>query len=139
VTQRVLRFLLIALTLFLALTAFAGGGGLLMGFAAPPVEMLAGTVFPDYTLPGLALLIIVGVSAMAAAVLLFRRPPSAALASAWAGIAIIGFEAVEVLAIGSPAGIARNLQIFYSALGLLILVLSLAFRRTRSAAEPAPS
>jgi hypothetical protein len=136
VAHRVLRVLLIALTLFLALTAFAGGVGLLMGFAAPPVEMLAGTLFPDYTIPGLGLFLIVGGSALAAAVLLVRRHPSAALASAWAGIAIIGFEAVEVLAIGSPAGVARNLQVIYMTLGLLLLVLSVAFRFAPP--EPAP-
>ena len=34
-------------------------------------------------------------------------------------LAILIFEFVEVLAIGSPPGIARNLQVFYVILGTL--------------------
>jgi hypothetical protein len=42
---------------------------------------------------------------------------------------IIGFEIAEVLAIGSPPGIARDLQIFYFTLGTLIVAFSVAFEK----------
>lgn len=120
-----LRVALIVLDAFLALTALAGGIGLLTGVATPPVEQLAGSPFRDYTIPALALFILVGGGALVAAIMTLRRHPLAPLASAAAGGMIIFFEIVEVFAIGSEPGVARNLQIFYFGLGLLILVLAL--------------
>ncbi len=128
--HRRLRTVLILLNTFLALTAIAGGLGLLAGLSAPPVEMLAGSPFGGYTVPGLSLLLVVGGTALAATAMLIRRHPRAGLASLLAGAAIIVFEIVEVLVIGSPAGIARNLQVFYFGLGGLILLLSVPVARS---------
>jgi hypothetical protein len=127
-SERVLRWVLIGLSGFLALTAIAGGIGLLSGAVAPPLEELAGSVFPDYTVPGLALMLVVGGLAAAATVLLLRRHRLAWAAAASAGAAIIGFEVVEVLVFGSPLGIARNLQVFYLGLGALLVALALWYR-----------
>ena len=124
---KILRILLVLFNGFLALTAIAGGIGLLVGLNAPPVEMLAGSPFTSYIIPGLALLVIVGGVALIATIMLVRRHSKAVLASVIAGAVIIGFEIVEVLVIGSPVGIARNLQIFYSTLGILILVFTAAY------------
>jgi hypothetical protein len=41
-----------------------------------------------------------------------------------AGVMIMGFEIVEVLVVGSDPGLARNLQVFYFTLGLLIAALA---------------
>lgn len=125
--NNLLRVLLILLDGFLALTAFGGGIALLAGLYAPPVEMLAGSPFKSYTVPGLALFVLVGGSALVAMILMIRRHPMAALASAVAGIIIILFEIVEVMVIGSPEGISRDLQIFYFTLGGLIILLAAAF------------
>jgi hypothetical protein len=57
-------------------------------------------------------------------VLVLRRHPAGMLASAVAGVMIMGFEFVEVLVVGSEPGIARNLQIFYFVLGLLTAALA---------------
>jgi hypothetical protein len=119
-----LRLSLLVCTGFLALTACAGGIGLLTGAAAPPVEMLSGSPFPDYTIPALALAGIVGGMALLASVLLIRRHHWAVRAALLSGLAILIFELVEVLAIGSPPGIARNLQVFYFTLGSLICLLA---------------
>jgi hypothetical protein len=97
---------------------------------APSIELLKGSLFKDYTIPGLALLVIVGGGALVATILLLRRHPSGVLASGAAGAVIIGFEIVEVLVIGSQPGIARNLQVFYFTLGLLILLLAAALWAT---------
>jgi hypothetical protein len=126
--KRILRIVLIVLDAFLAITAVAGGIGLLTGANAPSLEFLQGSPFRSYTIPGLALFVIVGGCALAATVLMLRRHPLGALASGLAGGVIIGFEIVEVLVIGSPPGIARNLQAFYFTLGLLIVVLAVGMR-----------
>jgi hypothetical protein len=124
VVRRVLRIVVIVLDAFLALTAMAGGIGLLTGINGPPVEMLAGSPFKSYTIPGLALLLIVGGSALVAAVMLLRRHRWGTLASGIAAAMIVGFEIVEVLAIGSPPGVARTLQIFYLSLGVVLALLA---------------
>ncbi len=123
--KKTIHVVLIVLTIFLALTAVAGCIQLVEGTYAPPVEMLNGSVFTDFIIPGLALGLIVGGSAAFAAVTLFRRSKFAILFSAAAGILIMFFEFVEMLVIGSPAGVARTLQIFYFGLGTLIVVLSM--------------
>jgi hypothetical protein len=122
---KLLHILLIVLNIFLALSAFAGGIQLIEGTYAPPVEMLHGFVFSNWILPGLSLFLIVGGSAMFAAILLLRKSKFAFLFSVTAGIIIMFFEFVEMLVIGSPAGIARTLQIFYFGLGTAIVVASL--------------
>ena len=120
-----IRTLLIVSTIFLALSAFAGCIQLLEGTYAPPVDLLTGSPFDSYVIPGLVLGLIVGGSAFFATVLLIRNSRFALLASIAAGLIIMFFEFVEVLVIGSPAGPAFALQVFYFGLGVLIVVVSL--------------
>lgn len=120
-----IRILLIVLTIFLALAAFEGGIQLLIGFYTPPVEMLNG-VFKDYTIPGLALGIMVGGSALFAAILSIRKNKFALLASIATGLIIMFFEFIEMLVIGSPAGPARFMQIFFFGMGTVLIAVSLA-------------
>jgi hypothetical protein len=124
--MRITIGVLMILDAFLAVTAVAGGLGLLTGAISPGLELLEGSPFRSYTVPGLSLLVIVGGSALAATGLLQRRQPLGTLASAVAGMMIMGFEIVEVLVIGSEPGVARNLQVFYFSLGLLITSLASA-------------
>jgi hypothetical protein len=123
--RKMLNIILIVLTFFLSLTAILGGIALLAHINTPPVAMLQGSPFRDYTIPGLALTMIVGGSALFAALLLLRKSKYAALFAATAGNIIMFFEFVEALSIGSPAGVARTLQIFYFGLGTLIVVVAL--------------
>ena len=119
-TKKLARISLIVLSFFLALSAIAGGVGLLTGWNTPPVQDLGASIFRDYTVPGLALLLIVGGGAMLSAVLLVRRHALALPVTAAAEFAIIFFEFVEILVIGSPPGIARTLQIIYFGVGALM-------------------
>lgn len=123
--RKTLYVALIVLTIFLALTALAGAIQLLEGTYAPSVDMLNGSWFKDYTIPGLALGMIVGGSAIFAAVLLIRKSKYSILFATTAGVIIMFFEFVEVLAIGSPIGVARTLQIFYFGLGIVIVGVSM--------------
>lgn len=120
--EKTLHIILIVLTVFLAVTAVLGGLVLLANFYAPPVEMLQGSMFKDFTIPGLALAFVVGGSAIFAAILLFRKSKFNNLFAATAGIIIMFFEFVEMMIIGSPAGPARFMQIFYFGLGTSIVI-----------------
>ncbi len=123
--KKSMHIVMIVLTIFLSLTALAGCIQLVEGTYAPPVEMLTGSIFKSFTIPGLALGLIVGGAAAYAAVLQIRKSKFATLFAATAGITIMFFEFVEMLVIGSPAGIARTLQIFYFGLGTVIVTASM--------------
>jgi len=84
--------------LFVGLWAVIGGVGLVTGtipFLRMPVEYLQGTPFSDYTIPGLLLLLVVGGSFLFAAATTITGREVGVLASALAGLTVIGFEAVE--------------------------------------------
>ncbi len=123
--RKIIIFILVILTSFLSLTGIIGGVALVAGVNAPPVEELTGSIFKDFTIPGIALTLFVGGSALLAAILLFRKNVFALLFAYLTGIIIMSFEFIEILIIGSPEGIARNLQIFYFGIGTIISVLSI--------------
>jgi hypothetical protein len=122
---KIITVSLIVLTLFLAIPAILGGISLLIGFGAPPVEMLQGSLFNNWIIPSLALMLIVGGSALFAAILLLRKSKYALLASTTAATIIMFFEFVEALTIGSPAGVAFTLQVLYFGVGTLMIVLAM--------------
>lgn len=108
---------------------------LLFGIYALPVAMLQGSLFTTFTVPALALSLVVGGSAIVANVLLLRRSPHGFVAAATAGLAVMIFEAVQVISIGSPPGPAQVMQASYFALGLLLLVLAAVGLRAGRAAS----
>ncbi len=122
--EKTLYTTLIILNIFLALTAIPGGFCLLSGIATPPLDELKGSFFTDYTIPGIALMIIVGGSALFTSIMLIRKNKYAILCSAFVGLIIMTFEFVEVLAIGSPTGAGLVMQIIYFVLGIAIVKFS---------------
>jgi hypothetical protein len=129
ILKKTLYTTLLVLNVFLALTAIPGGFCLLTGIAVPPLDELKGSIFTDYTIPGLALMIIVGGSALLASILLRRKNKFAVLCSAAVGVIIMIFEFVEVLAIGSPNGAGLIMQLLYFLFGtvMVLLVLSVLY------------
>ena len=123
-----IRYILVVLNSFLAFTAITGGIGLLTGLNAPPLDFLAGSPFSNYTIPGCALLVLVGGTSVFAVTLLVRKDNFAWFVVVASSVLVIIFEAVEIYYIGSPDGAARLLQIFYSTLGLVIGILGFTFR-----------
>ena len=119
--RKTLYTTLIILNLFLVLTALPGGFCLLTGIAAPPVDELKGFIFRDYTIPALALMIIIGGSALLAAIMLIRKNRFALLLSVSVGLILMFFEFVEVLEIGSPAGAGLVMQLIYFVLGVAMV------------------
>jgi hypothetical protein len=91
------RASLICLNAFLAVTAIYGAV-----FVVPSqnVELLVGSPFTDYLVPGLVLGLLVGGTALAAALALLGKPRIGAALSMIAGSAIIGFEIVETIVMG---------------------------------------
>jgi hypothetical protein len=114
------RGALMALDAFLGLTAVAGGVALLTGWISPSVDLLRGSPFSSYLIPGLVLLVVVGGSGLVATLAVLRQSAWGPLASTVAGLMILGFEAVELTIIGP-----HWLQAVYVAVGLLIIALAL--------------
>jgi len=104
--DRIVRVAVVLVNVFLGLTAVFGAIAVVPTL---PLAVLAGSPFPDYTIPSLALAM-VGVGALvAAALMVFNMPLGVQLSIAvGAGIAI--FEIVETLVVG--------LDVWLHALGL---------------------
>ena len=120
-----IRITLVVIALFVGLWAIIGGVGLMTGaipFLRMPVEYLQGSPFSDYTIPGLLLLLVVGGSFLFAAATILTRREVGVLASALAGLTVIGFEVVEAPIIDRYANVLATSvpqQILMAALGLV--------------------
>ncbi|MGZ8563388.1 MAG: hypothetical protein ACXWWU_07190 [Candidatus Limnocylindria bacterium] len=116
------RIGLVVLNAFVAFTAIYGA---ILVVPTIPLEWLKHGPFTDYTVPALALGILVGGSASLAAVLLLIRPWAGAMATIVAGVMIIGFELVEIGVVGftlieyDASQFQAWLQVIYLALGTL--------------------
>jgi hypothetical protein len=140
--HKAMRITIFILVVFGTLTTLAGGIGLLTGAIAAPLQWLEGSPFIDYTIPGLALAIIVGGSMLLAAATIFTGRQIGVLASGFAGLAMMIFEIVEVAVIdpyvGNWLSLALTLQVFYFALGLAIFVLALILWMTEFRSQHFP-
>lgn len=113
---------LVVLNCFVAFTAIFGAI-----FVVPtiPLEWLKHGPFTDYTVPALALGILVGGSSTVGALLLLARPWAGAVATIVAGVMIIGFEIVEIGVVGftlieyDASQFQAWLQVLYLGLGSL--------------------
>ena len=117
------------LQIFIAVGAVGGGLVLLidpsgqgMGFS---VELLSGSPFSSYLIPGLVLFAVIGIGNFTAAFLSFRKHRIAGLA----GILLGGFLAAWILIQVWIVGWLIWLQPFMLALGVLELVLGIFMRR----------
>ncbi len=129
--HEIIRIALLVIAAFIATSAIEGGvavlGGVVFGYKLP-LTWLAGTPFGDYTIPGLALAIVVGGSALIAAATVFIHREWAVLVSATAGLMMVGFLIVEIVSIDSKLGNALltslAVQLFYFVLGLALIGLA---------------
>ncbi len=96
--HKAVRILLLVIEAIIGLGAIGGGIAILTGVFDQwlPLAWLQGTPFIDYTIPGLVLLIVIGGGmVLAAATILIQREWTVIL-SIVMGLAMIGFEIVEV-------------------------------------------
>ena len=127
--SRGIRIALVVVDLFLAVSAFVGAIGLVVGFMNIPLGVLEGTAFVDFTVPALLLGVVVGGSALAAAAIAVFGPRRyETLASAGAGCIAAGWMIVEVALIG----LGSWAQPLYLAVGLVMIGLAALLERAKS-------
>lgn len=123
---RSVRIAAVVVDLFAAVSAFAGAIGLVVGYMNIPLSVLRTTPFADFTIPALLLGIVVGGSALAAAVIAIVGPRSItplepwrfdALATAAAGCIMVGWMTIEIAMIG----LGSWLQPTYFVVGLVMI------------------
>ncbi len=100
---------------FLAITALVGA---MIVIPALPTSMLAGSVFPDFLVPALALGVLVAGSALVAAVAVMFWPRLGAAAAMVSAMTIVVFELVEITTVGY-----HWLQVAYIVVGMVIAAL----------------
>ncbi len=125
VTNRVARIALVALQVSMGLAAVGGGLDLVLTngqLMRMPAELLRGSPFGSYLIPGLVLLT-VGVINLVSAAAVLRRHRWSAPASVVVGIMWIGWFVVQVAVVG----LLNWQQPVYFAVGLLIIVLAAPF------------
>lgn len=110
------------------LGAVYGGVGLLVDAEALGVEQswLEETLFPDYRLPGVVLLVVVGGGMLLTALSALRRSRLAGLAALGMGVTLLAWGAVETLTIGYQ-GVAQLvlLSVFVIAPALPLITIGL--------------
>jgi len=123
---------LTALILLQALGGIPAGAGMVADPVANigmPLDMLEGSPFEDYLIPGLILLIVLGVFPLTVFVGLLRRRRCAWWMSVAVGAGLIIWILTELALLGYLPGIGLALQIAFGVVGAAILALAL----TRSA------
>jgi hypothetical protein len=125
---RGVRTALVILDLFAGVSAIVGAVGLVVGYMHIPLSELSGTPFADFTVPALLLGIVVGGSALAAAIALSGLGWIAPLASAGAGSIMVGWMTVEV----AMLGLVIWVQAAYFVVGLLMIGLAVLLMQAES-------
>lgn len=131
------RITLLALQALIAVSSAAGGIALILGERAgefgivPPAELLEGSPFTSYLVPGLALLLVIGGTHALAFVMLGRGHRWALAAAAVAGSGLLIWIFVQMVII--PFSV---LQAVYFGAGLAELVLVLLMLDVLHAAPP---
>jgi hypothetical protein len=113
---------------FMALTAIQGALFVVPTMPRSVLHKGVLALFPDFTIPALALGILCGGSALVAFVTVLVRPRNGALASIAAGVFMIMFELVEITVVGftpvqSPDQWPAWLQVVYLAVGAVMVIL----------------
>jgi hypothetical protein len=123
------RWLLVAVSLFVALGALPVGVGFVVkpdgSMVGMPLSVLRGTPFVSFRIPGFFLAFAVGGSTLSAAILAGRRHPEASLAALVAGAIVVGWIGTQVLLIG----LVSVLQPVIAIAGLALLALGAVSRR----------
>jgi len=124
---------LAALCLAVGVTAIAGGTALVSGpdgrYARLPLSTLAHSPFTSFLIPGVLLLVVVGLGNLVAGTLVWRHHRRAHEAAFGAGVALWGWIVTEIVMLGT----ANLLQIIYLVISLAIVALAFRDRRPSSA------
>lgn len=120
--------LLVLLLLFQGASGLAGGLALTLDPTGStlglPAAWLAGSPFPDYRMPGLFLLVVLGVVPLWIAVRVRRREAWAWPGALMVGLLLLAWLVVEIRVVGYHA--TPPLQLIYGLVGIGIVALCLA-------------
>ena len=120
---------LVGFELFLAGGALVGGGGMLLDTTGRgqglPSDLLDGTPFGSYVIPGIVLLAFNGLLPVVVAVLTLRRRPLARVGHFAVALVLSGWLAAETFYIGLESW----MQPFFLAYALVLALLALAVPR----------
>jgi hypothetical protein len=126
--------LAIVLETFLGLGALLGGGAFILApdghLLGMPTELLAGSPFPSYLLPGIILFTFVGVAPLLAAAITVRRQAFAPMAAVAVGFTLIVWVSVEMVVL---AGVGSLAWALYLVLGACIAAIGVAWWRSSRA------
>jgi hypothetical protein len=122
------RVLVIAVATFMGVGALFGGYGLLSDAEGLGVKeaWLAGSPFPDYTVPGLFLLVVIGGGLLATAALVAMDDPWSPLVALAMGAILLAWLVVETMIIGYQGGAQVALLVLCGASGLALSLLGWA-------------
>lgn len=98
--QSAIRYTTSVILFIVALNAFGGGYYGMAGAAEIPTQWLSGSPFKNYFLPALFLLVVVGGSALLAALLVFIKHRKARTAAFCSSIIMLLWISVQVAIIG---------------------------------------
>lgn len=130
-----MRKLLVTLCFAVGLSAVGGGIPLLIrpdgSLYGMPLSLLEHSPFVTFLIPGLLLVLVIGVGHMIAGTLVMRRTPGASVMAGAAGGALLTWIVVEMVLLRS----AHWLQLLYLAVALLIITTAVSMLRT-SAVTP---
>lgn len=118
--HRIVRICLGVLLSFLALNAFGGGYYGMSGAEGVPPELLEGSAFKNYFIPGLVLFTVVGGLSMATAVMVFKKSRYSKNLSFTLVVILFIWLAVQI----SIIGYVSWMQPTTAAIGLVILILA---------------
>lgn len=120
-----MKKVLIAAVIFQGISGMAGGIGLISDPTGKslniPIEWLQGSPFNNYLLPGILLLIVLGIYPLIIAIGLLRNKYWGWMGSSYLGIALLIWIIVEIMVIGYQAD--PPLQLIYGLLSIIILIL----------------
>ena len=114
-----IRYSLGGLLAFGGLNAFGGGYYGLSGAQGVPTEWLKGSPFPDYFVPSLILLVVVGGSFLMAAIAVFARLRIGRVTAVAAGLVVLGWLAAQLAIIGYVSWMQPTTAVA----GVLVLIL----------------
>jgi hypothetical protein len=129
--------LLAALELLVALPAVPSGVALIRDGMGMDRAWIDHTLLPDYTIPGVLLLAVIGGGSAAAAAVTLTRPGLGRPAALLAGALLLAWLAIETLMIGWHGGPQLVLDLGYGALGAALAAAGLPGVEVRSPAGAA--
>jgi len=125
--ERPLTILTFVVLLFTGVTAMAGGISLMLDrygdVIGIPLNLLYGSSFSNYLIPGLLLFGVIGIGSLAAALILWKKAEISWVTTMLAGVALVIWIIVQV----SIIGYVSKLQPIMFIIGVLEFVLGFSY------------